>query len=100
VIFTWDESKNRSNYRKHGVFFETAVVVFDDPDCVMTRDRIVDDEERWQTIGLVEGVLLLLVAHTLETLQESGDDEEIVRIISARVATARERRRYESGQEE
>jgi uncharacterized DUF497 family protein len=45
--------------------------------------------------GLVEGVLLLLVAHTME----SGDDEEIVRIISARKATERERRRYESGQE-
>jgi len=95
VIFTWDENKNRSNYRKHGVFFETAVVVFDDPEFVMTRDRIVEDEERWQTIGLVEGVLLLLVAHTME----SRDDEEIVRIISAREVTARERRRYESGQE-
>ena len=73
MIFTWDENKNRSNYRKHGVFFETAVVVFDDPDFVMTRDRVVDDEERWQTIGLVDGVLLLLVAHT----KESRDDERL-----------------------
>ena len=94
MLFTWDENKNHSNYRKHGVFFETAVVVFDDPDFVMMRDRMVDGEERWQTIGLVEGVLLLLVAHTIQ----SSDDEEMVRIISAREVTARERRRYESGQ--
>lgn len=89
--FEWDENKNRSNYRKHRVFFETATLVFDDPDFVMMRDRIVDGEERWQTIGLVEDVLLLLVAHTL-----NGDgDEEVVRVISAREVTGHERRRYE-----
>jgi uncharacterized DUF497 family protein len=94
VRFEWDENKNRSNYRKHRVFFETATLVFDDPDFVMMRDRIVDGEERWQTIGLVEGVLLLLVAHTL-----GGEgDEEIARIISAREVTAHERRRYEDSQ--
>jgi hypothetical protein len=49
--FSWDEDKNRSNYRKHGVFFETATLVFDDPNFVMLRDRIIDGEERWQTIG-------------------------------------------------
>lgn len=92
--FEWDENKNRSNYRKHGVFFETATLVFDDPDFVMARDRIVDGEERWQTIGLVEDVLLLLVAHTLG----SEGDEEIVRIISAREVTVHERRRYEDSQ--
>ena len=92
--FEWDENKNRSNYRKHGVFFETATLVFDDPDFVMMRDRIVDGEERWQTIGLVEDVLLLLVAHTLG----GEDDEEIARIISAREVTAHERRRYEDSQ--
>jgi uncharacterized protein len=92
--FSWDENKNRSNYRKHRVFFETATLVFDDPDFVMMRDRIVDGEERWQTIGLVEDVLLLLVAHTL-----GGEgDEEIVRIISAREVTWHERRRYEDSQ--
>jgi uncharacterized DUF497 family protein len=94
VRFEWDENKNRSNYRKHGVFFETATLVFDDPDFVMMRDRIVDGEERWQTIGLVEDVLLLLVAHTL-----GGEgDEEIARIIAAREVTAHERRRYEDSQ--
>jgi len=47
VRFDWDEVKNRSNYRKHGVFFETATLVFDDPDFVMLQDREVDGEERW-----------------------------------------------------
>ena len=95
MVFTWDENKNHSNYRKHDVLFDTAALVFDDSNLVMTRDRVVEGEERWQSIGLVEGVLLLLVAHTIK----SRDNEEIVRIISARKATARERRRYESGQE-
>jgi len=93
VRFEWDEDKDRANYRKHGVNFETAALVFDDPDCVMDQDREVDGEERWQTIGMVENVLLLLVAHTIR----DGDGEEIVRIISAREVTRHERRDYERG---
>ncbi len=76
VRFDWDEVKNRSNYRKHGDYFETATLVFDDPDFVMAQDREVDGEERWHTIGLVEGLLLLLVAHTIQ----DEDGEESVRI--------------------
>jgi uncharacterized DUF497 family protein len=91
VRFDWDERKNLSNYRKHRVLFETAMLVFDDPDLLMDQDREVDGEARWQTLGRVAGVLLLLVAHTLE--DEEG--EELVRIISARTATPMERRRYE-----
>ena len=93
--FSWDEDKNRSNYRKHQVYFETATLVFDDPNFLMLPDRTVDGEERWRTIGLVEGVLFLLVAHTLE----SEEEDESIRIISAREATAHERRRYEDGEE-
>lgn len=91
--FDWDENKNRSNYRKHGVFFETATLIFDDPNFVMMQDREVEGEVRWQTVGRVEGVLLLLVAHTLEDRDENG--EELMRIISAREVTAHERRWYE-----
>ena len=91
----WDESKNLSNYRKHEVYFETAILVFDDPNAVMFRDRVVDGEDRWHTIGTVEGVLLLPVVHTIEDAAE----DELVRIISARKATARERRLYEDGEE-
>ena len=91
MVFEWDESKNRSNYRKHGVLFETAMLVFDDPDFFSVQDREVDGEERWQAMGRVDGVLLLLVAHTIR----DDDGEEIVRIISAREMTAHERRRFE-----
>jgi uncharacterized DUF497 family protein len=87
----WDEVKGRSNLSKHGVSFETAQLVFDDPHHLSIRDRDVDGEERWQTFGLVGEVVLLLVAHTWS----ERDGEEMVRIISARRATARERRRYE-----
>ena len=89
----WDEAKGRSNLEKHGVSFETAQLVFDDPHHLSLRDRDVDGEERWQTFGSVGGVVLLLVAHTWS----ERDGEEMVRIISARKATARERRGYEQG---
>ena len=92
--FEWDERKNEANFRKHGIDFYTAETVFDDPDFVMVPDREVEGEERWHTIGLVEGLLLLLVVHTIR----DEEDEEIVRIISAREVTAQERRLYEDGE--
>jgi uncharacterized protein len=88
--FTWDERKDRINQRKHGVSFETAALAFDDPHHVSRLDREVDGELRWQTIGMVKGIQVLLIAHTVT---ESGDDE-IVHIISARKATRRERSIY------
>ena len=89
--FEWDEDKNQSNQNKHGIGFDIAKLVFSDPLHLSVQDRFEDGEERWQTIGLVGGVVLILVAHTYRL--ESGD--EIVRIISARKAIKRERMRYE-----
>ena len=91
--FDWDETKDAANLRKHGVGFEAASLVFDDPLQLSAQDREVNGEERWQTIGMAGGVLLLLVAHTFE----DENEEEVVRIISARKANAQERRRYEDG---
>ncbi len=61
-----------------------------DPDALVEQDRIEGGELRWQTIGTVNGTLLLLVAHTVAF----GDDEadETIRIISARRANRRERK--------
>lgn len=87
----WDENKNRSNQVKHKVSFEVASIVFEDPFQLSRIDRVVDGEERWQTIGLVDGVLLLLVAHTWE----DASGEMVIRIISTRKADAHERKRYE-----
>jgi uncharacterized DUF497 family protein len=93
--FIWDEHKNRRNLLKHKVSFETAVLVFDDPHAVSVQDRSVQGEERWQTLGLIEGVVVLLVAHSIEF----ESDEEIIRIISARKATPREREIYAQSQQ-
>ena len=92
IRFEWDEPKNLSNQRKHGLSFEEAAQVFRDPMQVSFQDRIENGEERWQTLGLVRGVLLLMAAHTL---REEGQASTVVRIISARRATRQERRLYE-----
>jgi uncharacterized protein len=93
--FVWDAEKNRRNLAKHGVSFELATLVFEDPLAVSVPD-LFEDDERWQTIGLIKGVLILLVIHTAK---QWGDEEE-VRIISARKATLQERRKYEETQYE
>lgn len=92
MIFAWDERKDCVNRRKHRVSFETAALVFEDPNAISYRDRVVNGEERWHTIGLAGGIAVLLVVHTSE--EEHG--EEKIRIISARKATAGERALYES----
>ena len=89
--FEWDADKAASNLRKHGVSFETALRTFADPLALMEQDRIEGGEQRWRTLGRVEGWLLLVVAHTVR----DEDDGEVIRIISARRAEPRERRRYE-----
>jgi uncharacterized DUF497 family protein len=87
-LFDWDDGKARTNWAKHGVSFEEATTVFadplamtlDDPDHSITEDRFV-------TFGLSDFGRLLVVCHT--------DDQDVIRIISARAATPRERRSYE-----
>jgi uncharacterized DUF497 family protein len=89
--FEWDEAKNRQNLAKHGINFEAATLVFEDPYVLSDLDRVVDDEERWQTIGTI-GVLIVLVAH----LWWDEDGEEVIRLISARKASSAERKSYEA----
>ena len=89
----WNENKNRANQKKHGVSFELAQGVFEDTLALSRHDRIEGDEERWHTVGMVEGVVLI-VAHTFS----GHGDEEVIRIISARKATKHEQRFYEEGQ--
>jgi uncharacterized protein len=91
TLFEWDEAKAESNRRKHGVDFDDAIEVFYDPRAVFEQDREVDGELRWQTIGMVGDVVVLQVAHTVG----ERNFDEVIRIISARQATRKERRRYE-----
>lgn len=88
--FIWDEQKNRANRRKHGVSFEAATRVFRDPFVIFPQDREADGEPRWQAIGKAGDTVLLLVAHAYE----EDNEEETIRIISARRATAREEEVY------
>jgi uncharacterized protein len=94
VRWLWDSDKAASNRSKHGLSFETAILVFDDP-LQASKPDPHPDGNRWRTIGLV-GSVLLLVIHTWP----EGDleaDEAVGRIISARKATAGERKVYEEG---
>lgn len=90
--FEWDSRKAELNLAKHGVAFEVAELVWDDPTHIVVADRHEEGEERWHAIGLVRGVTVLTVIHTYR--DRHGD--EVIRIIGARKATGAERKRYEA----
>jgi uncharacterized DUF497 family protein len=92
IRFEWDEAKSLSNKRKHGLSFEEAAQAFHDPMQLSIPERIENGEQRWQTFGMVRGVLLVMAAHTFCEQQGFSD---VVRIISARRASRQERRFYE-----
>jgi uncharacterized DUF497 family protein len=93
--FDWDTNKALANWHKHGVSFEVAATVLRDPLALSRYDvEHSQSEERWITLGQAESGQLVVVVHTFEELSEQ---EARVRIISARFATAHERRQYESG---
>jgi uncharacterized DUF497 family protein len=92
MLLAWDKAKNRMNRLKHGVSFETAARVFEDPASVSYVERVVEGEKRWHTIGRAGGIAVVLVVHTIE--EQNG--EEKIRIISARKASPRERALYDS----
>jgi len=80
-----------ANKIKHGIEFESAQLVFDDPFCITFVERVTGGEERWHAIGSIEKVILLVVVHTYR----EENSEEVIRIISARRATRKERRLYD-----
>ena len=86
----WDESKNRTNRKKHGVSFEEASVLFyrEDDYLEIFDDAHSDDEDRFIAIGPITRGLVLVVY--------TERDEETVRLISARWATKRESELYRS----
>ena len=88
--FEWDEEKNRRNKLKHGISFQAAAVVFDDPFRKTEDDIVVNGEQRLRTIGMLKSLTIALVIH----LTEDEDGEEIIRIISARKAAPHEQRGY------
>lgn len=92
VDFEWDENKNNANYEKHGVWFEEAAQVFKDPNIrFFFDDDHSRDEDRYIAIGFSGDGKILVVAHCYR------EASEVLRIISARKATAKERKFYEKG---
>ena len=90
IKFEWDKRKARQNLRKHRVNFTEASTVFADTLSITIPDPDhSEDEERWVTMGLSNRHRLLVVVHT--------EEEEKIRIISARTAGRIERRKYEEG---
>ena len=94
--FEWNPQKAHRNIRKHGVTFEEATKVFDDPMALTVFDyeESSDDEDRWVTLGQINGQYYLVVVHT----DHNANNESVtIRLISARVATKHEIRQYEQG---
>jgi len=85
TLVEWDDNKNQTNIKKHGISFETAALVFADEDRIEYYDKLHSiDEDRYIVLGCVQGILY--VVYTMR--------EEVVRLISARMATPTERKIY------
>jgi uncharacterized DUF497 family protein len=91
--FEWDDDKNRINQRKHGISFETAIKVWDDPFHWTYFDRIENGERRMHCVGTIGAATVLLVVY----VDKDSHGEEIIRIIGARRATRHERNAYRNG---
>ena len=90
--FEWDESKNKSNRRKHGIWFEEAQSAFDDPNAFLFDDpEHSAGEERFLLLGFSAAGRILVVVHCYR------EADLLIRIISARKATKKEVRFYEEG---
>jgi uncharacterized DUF497 family protein len=93
--FDWDDTKAAANLLKHGVEFSEAMTVLLDPLAMTFYDaEHSDEEERWVSVGRSVNGALLVAVHTFVA---SGPSSALVRIISARPATKRERQQYEQG---
>lgn len=90
--FEWHETKAKGNLEKHGVSFEEATSIFGDPLALTIPDPLHSKEEdRYVTLGESNRRRLLVVVST--------DRKNKIRIISARIASRRERKKYEEGSE-
>lgn len=89
--FEWDEMKEELNFKKHGIHFKTAAKVFLDPNKLIREDTEHFGENRYNIIGKVGKILFIVCVFK---------EENVVRLISARLATVPERERYEYGENE
>lgn len=91
VTFEWDEDKEKLNFKKHGIHFKTAAKVFLDPNKLIREDTEHLEESRYNILGKVGKILFIVCAFK---------EENVVRLISARLATVPEKERYAYGEDE
>ena len=90
LTFEWDERKAQANRKKHGVTFEEAKTVFYDEEALRMADpEHSHAEDRFMILGMSASLRILTVCHCYR------EDDEVIRIILARKASASERRQYE-----
>lgn len=90
LTFEWDEVKSKANLQKHKVSFEEGKTIFNDPFLfTFPDDEHSANEDRFINIGLSANGRILVLTHT--------EQQDKIRIISCRKATARERKFYEEG---
>ncbi len=88
--FEWNRRKAAANLRKHGVSFEEARTIFLDENALLRPDEVhSNDEDRFLLLGLSGRMRTLLVCHCYR------QEDEVIRLISARKANALERQQYE-----
>ena len=89
MAFEWDEKKSQANLAKHGIDFDTASLAFDDPFALTMRDELHSDQEsRFIMLAAIDTGIVLFMVFTMRT-------QDVIRIISARAASRRERAIYE-----
>ena len=92
ITFDWDENKNQANIKKHNVSFEEAATVFYDENAILISDPDHSDEEdRFILLGISQKTRMLVVCHCYR------ENDQIIRIFSARKATKQEEQEYERG---
>jgi len=89
MSYEWDPDKARANLINHYIRFADGVIALEDERALTIRDISSEEEERWVTLGMDAYGRVLVVVYTWRA--------ETIRLISARLATQRERRQYEQG---
>ena len=89
VSFEWDEDKDHINFVKHGIHFKTAAKVFLDPNKLIREDEEHPEELRYDILGRVGKVLFVVCVFR---------GQNVIRLISARLAVGLEKERYENGE--